>query len=193
MIVHCIDFGSYWWEHMSTEPSGERGSHVVAFYNTTKVPKSPTGKPNTTSYDDKGVVRVNAKGFPWVTQPNQQQLGGRNAYSPGPNRLGKTTRLLLQCAVRRVTPPDVYLTVVRSDECGHVDFEKPWRTRGVSIISRSYNRRTQAQETMLLVPPDGAILTGNGIWKVRLFGNHRGSKRARLVLTPIEKEAVSLI
>jgi hypothetical protein len=178
MIVHCVELGSHWWKRISKDSNGDYEPRNSAFFNSTALPKGTSETHWLRCWTIPGIVRFNIAGFPRATAP--PHLLGANAYSDGIENLNGTNRILFQCAVRFDQAIDSYLVVVRSAMCGRIEFGSDWKTPGVRVVCASANKG--GQETLMLMPPNGAIKTEDGIWQIAWRKDGLSHRRALLVL-----------
>jgi hypothetical protein len=178
MIVHCIELGSHWWTRIVRDNDGDFVPERSTFFNSTAFQRGASGRHWLRCWTIPGIVRFNVAGFPRATMPTDLQ--NISALSNGIETLHGTNRLLFRCAVRLGAPIDAYLVVVRSIMCGRIAFGSCWKTNGVRVVCASANKGEQ--ETLVLMPPNGAFQTDEGIWRIEWRKERTSRRRARLVL-----------
>lgn len=177
MIVHCIELGSFWWSRIPRDEFGNAIDEKIAFFNTTGFPRGGSGQKFKCCWDVPGVVRFDAGGFPRATTP--KDFRNINIYVPEITERKGATRLFSPCIARRVVGIDRYMVGVRSSRYGEIDFDSQWRTKNMRIVCASSLHHSQ--ETLLLIPPDGAIQTSHGVFNIEWRGNRKSGRRAELV------------
>ncbi len=177
MLVHCIELGSHWWTRIAADADGHFVPCGSVFFNSTAIPRGAIGKHWHRCWTIPGIVRFNVAGFPRATVPTD--LEHITALTDGIETLRGTNRLLFHCAANSRAPINAYLVVVRSIMCGRIAFGSGWKTDGVRVVCASASKGVQ--ETLVLMPPDGAIQTDEGIWRIEWQDGRTSRRHARLV------------
>jgi len=159
MIVKCLSFGSVWWLRPGNQPNDtKRFTSRAALFNTTGfVSNSQVRRLWLVS----GAIRINAGMHPEVQ--NVEALIGRCFESPGLERRGTWSRLLLGQKYAGQKRAEALLVCVNSLVVGRLDFLGAWHSQGVDAIAASARRGLQ--ETLLLMQPGSTFRTEKGIWE----------------------------
>lgn len=199
MIIHCVEFGSYWYSRLTRDSAGNVLPKRSAYFNTTAIRKRGSQDKYSWCTTISGFVRMNVAGFPKASLATD--FLGANAFSRGLESYNGSNRLFLSCSVERRRPADRYLVVVNILRHGRILFTSNWKSYGVSIVAASATR--EFQETMLLMTPDAMIRTEDGVWGIQTYRGRNGHLRAKLAaisqnlfipevrLKPADKRAAS--
>ena len=160
MIVHCLGFGTVWWNRFTTDDrTGEYSRRRSAVFNTTGF---QVGSRYLRNWVIKGFVRLNCNSFPLSS--TSMDFAGRLFASSGIHQYRNTNRLLLDRPVDDRSTPTFVLFAFQSRIHGMIDFRGRWRSSDVRLVS--FSARNGCQEFLLLMPIGGRISTSLGIWEV---------------------------
>jgi hypothetical protein len=160
VIIHCLAFGDLWWLRPGQNPdSSLRFTSDAAVFNTTGFVSGARERRN---WIVPGVIRFNA-GTCQEQRLRPEKTAQVRFASPGLEHRGTLNRLLLQRRVRFSVPADFILVCLSSLTHGHLHFDSEWRTSGVRLVAAS--EFGEMQQTMILIPPHGRIITTKGEWR----------------------------
>ena len=125
-----------------------------------------------------GIGRSNVAGFPRAAVPTDLQH--ITALTEESETLRGANRLLCRCADTPRSLVDAHLVVGRSIMCGWITFVSDWKTDGVQVVRTRASKGVQ--ETLVLMPPDGAVQTAEGVCRIAWQDGRTSRRRVRLVL-----------
>lgn len=161
MIIHCLSFGTLWWDRVNPASRGATSASVL--YNTTGFRRGLT---RTVRYHrHPGIVRFNVLPLIFNQQLDRAKLIQRKFETPGLELYRGTNRLLIERPVAATTAVDKYLVTLNMTDFGTINYEGKWRTKGVSIVASSGTKKGE-QETMVLMSVDALIETDLGVWGI---------------------------
>ncbi len=161
MIVQVLSLGTAFWRTSSAEPAdGRPSSFRTAYLNTSGF---KTGRKTTYSHWKKGFVRFNGTTLADVRL--QSDLLQMSFETGGVEEYRGSNRILLRRRAAKESNADAYLVTLKSAMEGAIDFSTQWRSPKVRIVSASF--RKGEQETILLIPHDGFVITTLGRWEIQ--------------------------
>jgi len=178
MNACCVELGSHWWTWIAADAYEHFAPRGAVFYSWTAILSGASGRHCLRCWTIPGIGLSNVAGFPRAAVPIDLQH--ITALTDGRETLRGTSRLLCRCAATPRSPVDAYLVVGRSIICGRIAFVSDWKTDGVQVVCS--NASTGVQETPVLMPPDGAVQTEEGICRIARQDGRTSRRRVRLVL-----------
>lgn len=160
MIVKVINLGSYWYTRYGRDNNcSDIIASKTAHFNTTGI---ISGSSVLRKWTLQGVIRFNAFQFQFIQ--DYEGFNYQNYLFNGIDKYRGTNRLLLAPCKKQTGDVDYFLVCINNDIHGSIDYLVTWRTKGVLRIATSEYHG--AQESLLLVPPSGLIITTKGKWGI---------------------------
>lgn len=165
MIIYCAGFGTIWWLRPGADrASPSRFTKDAALFNTTGFHSGSKERRNWTQV---GLVRFNV-GTCLDQRLDPSALTPGNYETPGPEQRGSQNRLLISRRTAKQVSPDALMFCVRSEQVGHIAFDRAWRSEGVRLLATSEYRGEQ--ESLLVVQVASSITTSVGEWGAEWTG-----------------------
>ena len=178
MIACCIELGSHWWTWIAADADEHFAPRGAVFYSWTAILSGTSGRHCLRCWTMPGIGRSNVAGFPRAAVPTGLQH--ITALTDESETLRGANRLLCRCADTPRSLVDAHLVVGRSIMCGWITFVSDWKADGVQVVCTRASKGVQ--ESLVLMPPDGAVQTAEGVCRIAWQDGRTSRRRVGLVL-----------